>query len=243
MLPYIYKSATFSVGSYGVLLAIAYLIGRIVYLRHLALVKPKIENTEMLIILLLVFGVVGAKIMFILKNADKSDLLFSGTGFSSQGALLGAILATTAFSYFNKVKLSILLDNAAPAAILAYAIARIGCFLSGDDCYGMPSSLPWALSFPDGIAKTTETVHPIPIYESIYSFVIFYVLLKMKNNKQKDYAVFFTLFGLWGICRFAVEFISTNPKLLLSMSGSQFGALVTFVFSLIYFVQMKKSIH
>lgn len=235
MYPYFYESKTITIGSYGLMLAIAYLVGRWYFLYNLEKTRPQINNSELLIILLLVFGVVGAKLMFLLKNPDKSELFFSGTGFSSQGAIIGALLATYLFTSFQKVKLHHILDSAAPAAILAYAIARVGCFMSGDDCYGIPTGLPWAMSFPDGIAKTTDHVHPVPLYEIFYSLVIFVVLLKRQNIETKPYSQFFYLLGLWGICRFLVEFVSSNTKVLFYMSGSQIGALLMLLAAIAYF--------
>lgn len=219
------------------MLAIAYLIGRWYFLNNLEKKDPQVSNTEILIILLLVFGVVGAKLMFILKNPDKHSLLFNGTGFSSQGAILGAILATYLFTSFQKIKLHRILDAAAPAAILAYAIARIGCFLSGDDCYGLPTDLPWAMSFPNGIEPTELKVHPVPLYEMGYSLVIFILLAKRQAVDNIPYSQFFALLGMWGISRFLVEFVSTNEKIIFSMSGSQFGALLMFVFAAIFFIR------
>jgi len=194
MYPYIYSSSSLTIGSYGLFLAIAYLTGRWFFLKTLSNKTEAPPNTEVLIILLLVLGVVGAKLMFILKNLDKNDLLWSGTGFSSQGALLGALLATFVFTRLNDMKLSRILDAAAPAAILAYAIARMGCFLSGDDCHGIPTDLPWGMSFPNGIEPTTEKVHPVPLYEIIYSTIIFVILLARQSSCTKPYSQFFLPF-------------------------------------------------
>ncbi len=235
MYPYLIQSNTITIGSYGLMLAIAYLTGRWYFLGVLNKKITRPINSEMLIIALLVLGVVGAKLMFLLKNPEQSHLIYSGIGFSSQGALLGAFLAVYLFCYFNKVKLSTILDSAAPAAILAYAIARVGCFLSGDDCYGIVTDLPWAMSFPNGIKPTVEHVHPVPIYEIIYSIFIFYILAKRQNDSYKPYTQIFTLLGLWGFFRFFVEFVSTNEKLVFSMSGSQIGALFMFFVSMIFF--------
>jgi len=244
MYPYFYQSPGLTIGSYGLLLAIAYLVGRWYFLTQLNKSAPEIKHSEMLIIMLLIFGVIGAKVMFILKNPEKSELLLSGTGFSSQGAILGALIATYLFTFYQKVKLYKILDSAAPAAILAYAIARIGCFLSGDDCHGMPSDLPWAMSFPEGIEQTLTKVHPVPLYEVIYSFIIFALLLIRQKSKTKPFSQFFMLLGLWGICRFMVEFVSANPKLIFFMSGSQFGALIMAISALIYFfLSYKKQNH
>jgi phosphatidylglycerol:prolipoprotein diacylglycerol transferase len=235
MYPHIFISNSITIGTYGLMLALAYLIGRWYFLKSLSIQFPKIKNTEALIIILLSFGVIGAKLMFILKNPDKHHLLFEGTGFSSQGSIIAAVLATYFFTIHQKIKLSSILDTAAPAAILAYAIARIGCFLSGDDCYGIVTNLPWAMSFPNGIAQTTDLVHPLPLYEMIYSVFIFLYLIKSSATNTIPYAQFFKLLFLWGICRFTIEFLSTNPKLVLYMSGSQFGALLMVISSLLFF--------
>ncbi len=235
MYPYIYQSSSLQIGSYGLMLAIAYLVGRWFYLVQLEKQSPSLKNTELLIILLLVLGVIGAKLMFLIKNPEQSNLMLSGLGFSSQGAILGAILATWLFAKYNGAKLYQLLDPAAPAAILAYALARVGCFLSGDDCYGIASDLPWAMSFPHGIAPTTASVHPVPLYEILYSLVIFIYLIKNQQKKLIPYQQFFTLLGLWGLSRFLVEFVSSNPKIVGFMSGSQFGALLMLISALVFF--------
>jgi phosphatidylglycerol:prolipoprotein diacylglycerol transferase len=235
MFPYIYKSSNFAVGSYGLMLAIAYLVGRWYFLTKLQKASPKLQSGELLIIMLLVFGVVGAKLMFLLKNSDSAHLMLSGTGFSSQGALIGAILASVLYSRYANIRFSILVDSGAPAAILAYAIARVGCFLSGDDCYGIPTSLPWAMSFPNGVAATEQLVHPVPLYEIGYSVLIFVFIKSRYNEKSSPYHAFFMLLGLWGGCRFLVEFVSANPKVLLGFSGSQLGAAIMLLTAVTFF--------
>lgn len=247
MFPYIYRSESLSIGSYGVMLAIAYLLGRHLYIRNLNLACKAKINTEALILSLLVFGVIGAKLMFLIKNPQQASLfsldsLVSGSGFSSQGALLAAILVTLFFSRVTRVKLDLLLDAAAPAAVLAYAIARVGCFLAGDDCYGIDSNLPWAMAFPNGIHKTApgQLVHPLPLYEVIYSLAIWQYLEQKQKIERKPYYQFFRLLLLWGFCRFWIEMFSTNPTALFGMSGSQVGALLMFMSALAFFIWKKQ---
>lgn len=242
MFPYIYQSDGFTLGSYGVMLAIAYLTGRYLFIHRINQVSQRPINTELLIICLLIFGIVGAKLMFVIKNPERASLtdwssITSGTGFSSQGALLAAIITTILFSKLSRAKLDLLLDAAAPAAIMAYLIARIGCFLAGDDCYGVQSFAPWAMAFPNGVAKTDVKVHPLPLYEVIYSFVIWLILIKRQLSIITPYSQFFLLLVLWGACRFFVEFISTNPIKIWGMSGSQFGALLMFIAGSFYFTK------
>jgi prolipoprotein diacylglyceryltransferase len=70
-------------------------------------------------------------------------------------------------------------DAGSPAAALGYGIGRIGCLLSGDGDYGKPTSLPWGMSFPNGLVPTTERVHPTPIYELIVACAIAWLLWRM----------------------------------------------------------------
>ena len=79
-----------------------------------------------------------------------------------------------------------------PALAAAYAVGRVGCFLVGDD-YGGPSTLPWAMKFPEGLPPSTVAslqefgvrvpdgldpdtvlaVHPTQIYETLIMLAVF----------------------------------------------------------------------
>ena len=72
-------------------------------------------------------------------------------------------------------------DIVAPCLILGYAIGRIGCFLVGDD-YGIPTNLPWGMSFPRGAPPTYQEVHPTQIYEFIICLIIFFYLYNKRVN-------------------------------------------------------------
>ncbi len=65
-----------------------------------------------------------------------------------------------------------MLDLAAPAVSVGYGVGRIGCLVSGDGDYGIPTSLPWGMSFPHGLVPTTQRVHPTPIYELLVALLI-----------------------------------------------------------------------
>ena len=101
--------------------------------------------------------------------------------------------------------------------MVGYSIGRIGCFLVGDD-YGLPSSLPWAISFPDGIPPTTISsfsvhypwidisnidseiikVHPTQVYESIAGLLCFYYLWKQRvKNKNSRESIFYLFNSSW----------------------------------------------
>jgi phosphatidylglycerol:prolipoprotein diacylglycerol transferase len=134
-------------------------------------------EAEMLIAIPCLAGIVGAKLYHVLESpadffAHPLDQLISPYGFAWFGGLLAGFAAFVLVGRRQKIPLLTLLDAGSPAAALGYGIGRIGCFLSGDGDYGIPTSLPWGMSFPNGLVPTTQRVHPTPIYELIVACFI-----------------------------------------------------------------------
>ena len=96
-------------------------------------------------------------------------------------------------------------------AALGYAIGRIGCQLAGDGDYGDVTTLPWGMAYPEGTVPTTQIVHPTPVYETLASLVIFWVLWRMRGRLTAPWALFGLYLVLAGVERFAVEFVRATP--------------------------------
>src|SRR5271157_5798890 len=131
-------------------------------------------------------GILGAKFYHLLEPGNRADffadpwpLLFSRYGFAWFGGFLGGFGAMLLLGRRAKLPLLQFLDACSPAAAFGYGIGRIGCFLSGDGDYGKPTSLPWGMSFPDGVVPTMERVHPTPLYEFIVWCMIGALLWKL----------------------------------------------------------------
>ena len=90
----------------------------------------------------------------------------------------------------------------------------------GDD-YGIPSSLPWAVAFPNGLPPTLVTVHPTQIYEMLLGFGIAAFLYWKRDHARFTGEIFALYLILAGIERFMIEFIRTNPAYMLGLSGAQ----------------------
>jgi phosphatidylglycerol:prolipoprotein diacylglycerol transferase len=128
-----------------------------------------------------------------------------------------------------------MLDLAAPAAALGYGVGRIGCLTSGDGDYGINTTLPWGVHLAHGLDQyhralvpTTPPdalVQPTPIYELLFSLVVFWILWKLsaKSNPVGWLTGVYLVFAGFG--RFLVEFVRVNPRLYWGMSNAQVAAL------------------
>ena len=211
--------------SFGIMLALALISCGLLASRRLReLGKPGDWAYEMVLAAGL-GGVAGAKIDWIVQNPDQAlngsliDIMI-GPGLVFFGGLLGGALAVCAWAYRRGFLGWRLLDLGAPGIALGYAVGRIGCQLSGDGDYGVPSDLPWAMAYPNGTVPTTDLVHPTPIYETLAMGLATIVLWNLRDRFAPG-----VLFGLYlviaGVERFLVELIRRNDSVLAGLTLAQ----------------------
>ncbi len=95
----------------------------------------------------------------------------------------------------------------------------------GDD-YGVPSNLPWAIAFPNGLPPTTETVHPTQLYEIIIMFIAFLYIWKIRTKVRPAGWLFSIYLIISGFERFFIEFLrNTTPSPIPNLSIAQVIAL------------------
>ncbi len=178
-----------------------------------------------------VAGLVGAKLWHVLDTPIEFRelgwrVLWDTAGFAWFGGLVFGIGALVFQGWRAKIGGLRTLDLAAPAAAIGYGIGRIGCFLSGDGCYGLPTKLPWGMSFPHGIEPTPPfvRVHPTPLYELAAGLLIGWFLWWRGGKPHGTGRILGEYLVLTGIARFLVEFIRRNPRVLWGLSNAQLAS-------------------
>ena len=181
-------------------------------------------------------GLAGARLYHLLEDpteffANPLPLLFSTSGFAWFGAVVGGFVALVLLARRYKMKILLMLDVASPAAAIGYGVGRIGCLISGDGDYGIPTSLPWGMSFPNGLVPTTDRVHPTPIYEFLAALVIAYLLWRIGGRAARAVRPAGEVFGYYliftGVARFLVEFIRINPRSFFGLTNAQAASVVS----------------
>jgi len=183
--------------TFGLMVAAAMIVSYYVLRADLARrgIADKTSSTaEMLIVLPCLAGIAGAKLYHVLETprelfAHPAEELLSRYGLAWFGGLIAGFAVWVWVARAKKIPLLESFDAGSAAAALGYGIGRIGCLLSGDGDYGVPTSLPWGMSFPNGLVPTTERVHPTPIYELIVACAIAWVLWKFGATQIKWQAV------------------------------------------------------
>ncbi len=197
-----------------------------------------------IVIFAALFGFLGAKIFHNLENWDDfvKDPLGSLVSFSGLTFYGGLICATAAILYYakkKKITLIHLVDAGAPTMMLAYALGRIGCQVSGDGDWGivnlhrkpfawMPDWI-WAYKYPHNVInegspiegctgpycnQLSLPVYPTALYEIVMCLLLFAILWMVRKRIK----VAGQITGLYlifnGIERFFIEKIRVNTKYL-----------------------------
>jgi phosphatidylglycerol:prolipoprotein diacylglycerol transferase len=116
---------------------------------------------------------------------------------------------------------------------LAYGIGRVGCFLAGDGDYGIPSRVPWAMSFPRGVLPTLARVHPTMLYCTVWELALFAILWKVSSAQSTTPLRPGTLLSLYLIAtsmgRFLIEFLSRNRTVAFGLTEAQLMSIALFL--------------
>jgi phosphatidylglycerol:prolipoprotein diacylglycerol transferase len=158
--------------------------------------------------------------------------------------VIGGFIALLVLARKFRMSSLLMLDVAATASALGYGVGRIGCLISGDGDYGIPTSLPWGMSFPNGIVPTNERVHPTPIYEFLIGVAIFWILWRLGARLLKERApdglVFAAYLVLSGIARFLIEIIRINPRSFYGLTNAQAASVVSIIGGVILFASLRR---
>lgn len=267
MHPVLFELGPVRIYSFGLMMGISFIIANILLTKELKRKKINPELASNITLIALVAGVVGSKILYLLENfseflEDPFHMMFSPGGLTFYGGFILATASIYLYAKKRKIKFIQIADAVAPALLLAYGIARIGCHLAGDGDYGFPTDLPWATdysngtyppsaafkNFPDVVAKygvngvvpDNTLCHPTPIYETIICTAFFFFLWKNREKWKTDGHMFYMYLILAGVERFSIEFLRLNPRLLFGLSEAQIIAAIIIIIGAIGINSLKR---
>jgi phosphatidylglycerol:prolipoprotein diacylglycerol transferase len=226
-----------NVHAYGLFLMVGMVLAVWASRRHCGRLGITTRQVFDLGLLLIASGVVGAHLLHAALNPGT---YFSGGGWTEgllrvaavwrgglvyYGGLVGGLAGLAIWARVRRVPLADAMDFAAPLGALGLASTRIGCFLTGC-CYGAPSTLPWAVTYPLGspaqrsqealgmvqAGAPTLPIHPVQLYELAAAGCMFWWLWRLFPRRRfagEGVALFGMAYGSW---RFAAEFLRADSS-------------------------------
>lgn len=223
---------------YAIIMISAIILGILLLRKRDGLYNIKFSDIIDLLIFLIPISIISARIYYVLFNleyylANPSQIFnIRNGGLAIYGGIIGGAITCIVFCKKRKIDLINLLDIIAPALILGQAIGRWGNFVNVE-AYGTETTLPWRMGIIEA-GKYLE-VHPTFLYESIANFIIFCIIVRIKESRKFKGQVTCTYFILYSAIRFFIEGLRTDSLMFGSIRISQALSLVIFViFTIIY---------
>jgi len=217
--PKLIQIGSFYLPTYGVLVALGFLIGLTVTVRLARRSGLDSEKVTNLAVYCALAGLLGAKVLMLLFDwrifLSDPRQIFSLSTLQAAGVFQGGLVLAflTAFLYMRHTGLPWLrtLDVFAPGIAIGHAIGRIGCFCAGC-CWGKECSLPWAVTFhnPDAADLTgvplNVPLQPSQLYEMTTEALVFAFLMWRFGKPHTAGKIMGLYLVLSSINRFLIEF-------------------------------------
>lgn len=184
-------------------------------------------------------AIIGARLYYVVFNwsyyaGDFMKIInIRGGGLAIHGGLIFGFGTAAILCYLWKVRPLKLLDLVAPAVALGQAIGRWGNYFNSE-AHGGPTNLPWA------ITVNGQSVHPTFLYESIWCFLLFFVLLYIDNKRSFDGQIILLYGMLYSVERFFVEGLRTDSLMIGPFRQAQVISITVIIICLISYIALAK---
>lgn len=254
MYPELFSVGPVTIYSYGVLLAVSYLLGLWLAMRRARKWGLDANRVMDLGIYIIIAALIGAKLLLLVVDFDQfsrtpADILSLAR---SGGVFYGGLILATlvAFWYMARHRLPFwtTCDVFAPGIALGHVTGRLGCLAAGC-CYGKPASVPWAITFTNPLAAANVgtplgiPLHPTQAYEAGAELLILLFLLGTeRRGRYFPGRTFWSYMFLYAVSRFIVEIYRGDPRgEILGFSTSQFISLILGPLSLVMLVWLYRT--
>jgi prolipoprotein diacylglyceryl transferase len=225
--PEIFSIGNHGVRWYGVMFALGFYLGYLIFKRYLRGDKLTIEMVDSLLVYIAIGAIVGARLGhclfyepdYFLRNPLQILFVWKG-GLASHGGIIGLLLALWLYIRKYKIPFFWLMDRIAIGVALANAFIRMGNFFNSE-IYGLPTSLPWGVEFvrdrlydsTTGELLPTVARHPTQVYEALSYLLIFlvsFIFYRKRNRDIRDGFIFSVSMIAQFSARFLIEFVKND---------------------------------
>lgn len=218
-------------------------------IKRLNLSKEFFVNLAFYVIL---FGIVGARIYYVLFNLDyylaypTEILKIWHGGLAIHGGILAGVLVIIIYCKKYEVSILKILDVCAVSLIIAQSIGRWGNFFN-QEAYGTLTSKVTlqSLMIPDfiinGMNINGNYYHPTFLYESIWNFIGFITMLFLRRRRYNKIGEMTGFYMVWySIGRIFIEQMRMDSLMLGPIKVAQLVSLLLIIIGISLIIKQKK---
>lgn len=257
----------FDIAFYGMIIGVGILAGILMAMLRAKQTKQNPEIYVDLAIYAVIFGIIGARIYYVIFSWDmyKGDLLsilnIRQGGLAIYGGVIGAVITVFVFAGKRKLSPGRLLDTACFGLVLGQAIGRWGNFFNRE-AFGEYTNGLFAMRIPIDAVRSSDVtqlmrdhlemidgvgyiqVHPTFLYESVWCLLVLAFLFFYYSRRMFTGELFLVYLAGYGFGRFWIEGLRTDQLLLpgIGWPVSRVLAFLLTVGSVVLIVRARKNI-
>ena len=257
----------FDIAFYGIIIGIGILAG--IFMATLRAKRTK-QNPEVYIdlaIYAVIFGIIGARIYYVVFSwrMYKDDLLsvlnIRQGGLAIYGGVIAAVITVFVFAKKRELAAGLLLDTACFGLVLGQAIGRWGNFFNRE-AFGEYTNGLFAMRLPLDAVRSSDVTqmmrdhmemtdglgyiqgHPTFLYESIWCLLVLVFMMFYSRRQMFKGEMFLVYLAGYGFGRFWIEGLRTDQLLLpgIGWAVSRVLAAILTVCSVVIIVKVRKAI-
>ena len=227
----------FSIAFYGMIIAAGMFLGLFAAMKRAKETGQDPNTYQDLFIFLIVFGVIGARLYYVIFAWDKysGDLLsifnLRQGGLAIYGGIIGGVITAVIFCRIKKKNLLQVLDTIVMSVLIGQILGRWGNFFNRE-AFGDYTNSLFAMQLPTSAVRSSEItsnmlkhltavngveyiqVHPTFLYESLWNLGLL-ILIFLIRNKTKYHGELMLIYFLgYGIGRMWIESLRTDQLLI-----------------------------
>jgi len=243
----------FSIRTFGLMVALGVMLGAWIASRVGERWGVPADDTISLATKLVIAGVIGARITWVLTHLDQIDspldvvAVWKGGLQFSGGFILAVIVGLPTFRKWSRLTRWRMLDGLALGLTVGLAVGRMGCYSVGEHLGKATTSFFLAVRYDGGVTREGppeigQVIHNTALYEMLH-LVVLAGLLWWVLRKRPVPGSLIGIFCVWyGVARFSTDFLRGYDETKLGLTGAQWMCVALVPIGLYILIRVRRSL-